>query len=440
MVNHHRFVRRLWTSGLAGLISTLSVGAHASGFALIEQSVSSMGTAYAQGSSGIEDASTIYFNPAGMTRLPGKNVSGGVHVVNSDVQFKGSAVYNPSHPALAGGPLAGAPISGDGKVDLDLTQPVPNFYYSHEFNERWWAGLGVNSPFGLKTDYERDWVGRYHADKSQLITININPSVAFRIDEHASIGFGISAMYADAELTNWADLGLPAAPGTSDAKVEVDGDDWAFGFNGGVILEPSPDTRLGFHFRSQLNLELEGGDFEVKGVSKTGASAEVSLPGTLSVSAFHAMNDQWSIMGDVTWTEWSQLDSLVIKRKGTEPVISDFDWEDSIRVAVGATYRHNQTWLFRGGIALDESPIRNAELRTPRVPGEDRTWLTFGANYKYSRDLSFDFGYAHLFVDDPKINNVDAYTPSTFDGFHLVTGEYDAAVDIFSAQVNWRFN
>ncbi|MDH3559577.1 MAG: outer membrane protein transport protein [Gammaproteobacteria bacterium] len=439
MANHHPFVRISWISGIAGLLSILSAGANASGFALIEQSVSSMGTAYAQGSSGIDDASTIYFNPAGMTRLPGRNVTGGVHVVDSNVDFKGSAVYNPTHPGFAGGPPAGASIAGADDIDIGLTQPVPNFYYSHAYSPRSWIGIGVNAPFGLKTDYDANWIGRYHADKSELITININPSFAFKINEHASIGLGISTMYADAELTNWADVGLQSGlPGTSDALATVKGDDWGFGFNGGIILQPSPQTRLGLHYRSQVNLELEG-DFTLTGITSTGASAEVSLPGTLSFSAYHEYNNQWAVMADVTWTEWSQLDSLVIKRTGTEPIISEFDWDDSFRVAIGATYRYNPTWLFRAGLAFDETPIRNADLRTPRVPGEDRTWLAFGANYKYSKELSFDFGYAHLFVDDPKINNLDAYTPSTFTGFHLLTGEYDAAVDIFSAQVNWKF-
>jgi long-chain fatty acid transport protein len=305
-----------------------------------------MGTAYAQGSSGLDDASTIYFNPAGMTRLPGSRATGGIHIVDSNVDFKGSAIYNPEHPGFAGGPPAGAPISGDGDIDIGLTEPVPNFYFSHEYGNRWWVGLGVNAPFGLKTDYDSDWVGRYHADKSELLTININPSVAFRIDEHASIGFGISAMYADAELTNWVDAALDPElgllPGSLDLKAKVTGDDWGFGFNGGVLLEPSPRTRLGLHYRSQVDLELEG-DFSVTGAPKTGASAEVSLPGTLSFSAYHEYNEQWAVMADITWTEWSQLDSLVIKRSGDEPVISDFDWDNSIRYAVGVTYRHNPT-------------------------------------------------------------------------------------------------
>lgn len=454
MATYHPVARRGCALGIAGLLSLAMPPVFASGFALIEQSVSSMGTAYAQGSSGIDDASTIYFNPAGMTRLPGRNVTGGVHIVRSDVDFTGSNQTNPSNP-LYNNPLSpldglgGIPdTEGAGSIDIGLTQPVPHFAYSHQYSERLWYGVSVNTPFGLKTDYPSNWVGRYHADKSELLTMNINPSVAFRVDEHASIGFGISAMYADAELTNWVDRGLfTGSPMTlaNDLFGKVEGDDWGFGFNGGIILEPSPDTRLGFHYRSQVTVELEGDYTGPSGPGggfapiSVGASAEVSLPGTLSLSAFHEFNNQWAVMADVTWTEWSQLDSLVIVRSGEEPIISVFNWDDSFRYAVGTTYRHNATWLFRAGLAFDETPIRSPELRTARVPDEDRTWLALGANYRYSPDLSFDIGYAHLFVKDPKINSPDSHTPSSFTGLHLLTGEYDAAVDMLSAQVNWKF-
>jgi long-chain fatty acid transport protein len=457
MAHPHTLASRVFATGIAGLLFMTSGGVHAGGFALIEQSVSSMGTAYAQGSSGIDDASTIYFNPAGMTRLPGRNVSGAVHIVHSDVDFTGSNQTNPFNPAYGPGqPLDGlggiADTVGAGSTDLGLTQPVPHFGYSHQHSERLWFGVSVNTPFGLKTDYDSNWVGRYHADLSELITININPSVAFRIDDHASIGFGVSAMYADAELTNWVNGGLfTGAPYTNDLFAKVVGDDWGFGFNFGLLIEPSSQTRLGIHYRSKVNLELEG-DYSGPDSPLTpivaplapitlGASAEVTLPGTLSLSAHHDVNNQWAVMADVTWTEWSRLDSLIIERSGgAAPIISVFDWDDNLRYAVGATYRHNPTWLFRAGLAFDETPIKSAELRTARVPGEDRTWLTFGFNYRYSQDLSFDIGYAHLFVDDPKINSPDAHTPPLTTGLHLLTGEYDAAVDMLSAQVNWKFD
>jgi len=450
MANHHPLVRRALITGITALFAIISTGVNASSFALIEQSVSSMGTAYAQGSSGLDDASTIYFNPAGMTRLPGGQTSAGIHIVHSNVDFNGDCSYgDPTAPLNQFGGLSGS--CGSGTQDLSETAGVPNLYISSQYNDRLWLGLGVNAPFGLRTEYDNDWVGRYHAIKSELLTVNINPSLAFKVDDHVSIGAGVSMLYADGELTNNIDLALlsnfglidplpggPYANGTFDAKAKLEGDDIGFGFNGGILIEPSDRTRLGLHYRSSVKLEIEGTSTLGSNPSSK-AKLDISLPDTLSLSAYHAYNDQWAVMADVTWTQWSRLDALTVKTNGDVASVTPMQYDDSMRYAIGAIYKYNPTWTLRAGVALDRTPIESPELRTPRIPGEDRTWLAFGAKYQYSKDISFDFGYAHLFVDDPKINNPDAHTPPLATGFHTLTGEYDAAVDILSAQVSWKF-
>ncbi len=213
-VKNHSAAHLIKACGITGLLSLTAGSALASSFALIEQSVSGMGTAYAIGSAGIGDASTVFFNPAGMSRLPGTNLSGGLQLVYSQVDVDASAIYNPDNPDLGGPPpdgLAGIPISGKKKSDIDLLAGVPSGYISHQYSERLWFGFGVNAPFGLETEYDDDWVGRYHAIKSELLTYNFNPSLAFKLSDRASIGLGVSAMYADGELTNAVDGGLAAA-------------------------------------------------------------------------------------------------------------------------------------------------------------------------------------------------------------------------------------
>jgi long-chain fatty acid transport protein len=463
MGSHKPNVRRSWACGLAGLGAVISLGANASGFALIEQSVSSMGTAYANGSAGIDDASTLFFNPASMTRLEGKNLSGGVHVVRSDVEFSGKGYYNPSNPAIQQSGLAGpppVPIQGKKNDDAGETFAVPHGAYSHQFNDRLWFGLSVNAPYGLRTEYSDNWVGRYNAIKSELTTVNINPSLAWKIDEHASVGFGVSALYAKGELTNAVDGGLgatlqqipiPWVPGsnTFDGKAKLTGDDWGYGYNLGVLLEPSDSTRLGIAYRSKVNLTIEG-DAEVSGLpaplnvlnGTKNAKLDLSLPDSLSLSGLHQLNPQWAIMADVTWTKWSTLDELDVKIQGGSQSVTQLQWNDTTRYAIGATYKYSESWLFRSGVAFDQTPVPDSQLRTARIPDADRTWLSVGANYKYNKKLSFDLGYAHLFVDNPDINSSDAYDPTTGlnTGFHRIKGSYDASVDILSAQVNWRFN
>ena len=300
MANDRTVSRRLNICGIAGLLALSSNAAFASSFALIEQSVSGMGSAYAIGSAGIDDASTIYFNPATMSRLPGSNLTGGLQIVNSRTDFKGSAEYNPNNPGN-GGPwpsagLAGAPISGDSKSDLDLTAAIPTGAISHQLNDKTWLGFTINAPFGLKTEYDDDWVGRYSAIKSELLTYNFNPTIAFKVNDHASIGLGVSAMYADGELTQATDIGqldffranatmtppnLPWFPGavgtdTYDKKTKMTADDWGFGFNVGFMLQPSDNTRLGLHYRSKIELELEG---DAKTPIATGITSPTGLLG-----------------------------------------------------------------------------------------------------------------------------------------------------------------
>jgi long-chain fatty acid transport protein len=438
MADFHTAARRLSTCGIAALLTLASTHAHTSSFALIEQSVSGMGTAYAIGSAGINDASTIFFNPATMSRLGGSNLTGGLQIVNSNTDFKGSAQYNPGLPFIGG-----LQISGKNEDNLDLTAAVPMGAISFQHNEQLWFGLTINAPFGLKTEYDSDWVGRYNAIKSELLTYNFNPTMAFKFNELFTLGVGVSAMYADGELTRAADGGLLLmAPGANDATVKLTGDDWGFGYNIGLLFEPANNARIGLHYRSKIDLELEG-DVETSGLSgplapgngKQGAQLDLTLPDSLSLSGYYAINTAWAIMGDITWTKWDRIQSLDIQLDDGSESISIWDYDNSARYSVGTEYTHSPSWTFRGGLALDQSPVPNDQLRSPRVPDADRTWLSFGATYSPSKNLSFDFGYAHLFVDDPKLDNV-----ADDSDIHLLSGEYDSSVDIFGAQVNWRFN
>ena len=226
-------------------------------------------------------------------------------------------------------------------------------------------------------------------------------------------------------------VAVPLGSTGCDGKAKLTGDDWGFGYNFGLLLEPTENTRFGFHYRSTIDLTLDG-DSKVTGLppslnpqvpdynGKQNAKLDITLPNSLSVSAYHAFNSQWAVMADVTWTQWSQISSLDIKLDDGTQSVSEWDYEDGTRYAVGAEYRHDQTWTFRSGVALDETPVPNDNQRSPRVPDADRIWLSFGTTYRYSPDITFDFGYAHLFVDDPKLDNVsDNYDPTIPDCHRL---------------------
>lgn len=427
----------------------------ASGFALVEQSVKQAGSAISGGAASAEDASTIFFNPAGMTRLSGGQLAVGAHIVTPSSKFSGSATTNPL--------LGGAPISGGDGGDAGSSALVPSFYYSRALNDQWWVGLGVGAPFGLSTEYDSGWMGRYHAIKSEVVTINFNPSVAFKVNDQLSLGAGINIMRASAELTNAVDysaacLGAlgPAgcigsglvtpANSATDGKIRVEGDDWGYGFNLGLLYELSDDTRVGVAYRSKVKQTLQGkADFTAPAgvnlpvqmsavLADSDASATVELPASLSLSMTTSVAPSLTLMADVTWTQWSSFDELRIKFDN--PLKADSvqpeNWDDTYKVSLGLSYQQDAQWTWRGGIAYDQTPIPDAASRTPRIPGNDRKWLAGGFSYAATPDMTLDFALVHLFVSDTKIDATD----SSFG--HNLSGKYESDVNMLSAQLNWK--
>ena len=445
--------------GSLALFLGAASGAYAAGFALIEQSASGMGNAFAGGSAIAADPSTVYFNPASITRLSGTQMTVAGHLIAPSAKFHGTATINSSITGSGGQPISGGQ-GGEGGV----TALAPNFYYVTDLTETLKFGLGVNAPFGLATRYDKDWVGRYHAIESDLKTVNFNPSLGYRVNDQLSLGMGLSAQYLKAKLSNAIDFasgcaeqvgaicpGLTPGDPVSDGLVKVSGDSWGYGFNLGLLYEFSDRTRLGMAYRSKVSQDLSGkADFSVPASVRsllgllgagnlyldTGAAASVNLPASASVSLYHDLNDRWSVMGDVTWTGWSSFDKLVITFDNPEQPanVQPEGWKNNMRYSLGVAYKPDSKWTLRSGVAYDATPIPDQEHRTPRIPGNDRTWIAFGAGYKPSERMSVDVGYAHLFVNDTPIDNVEVNT-----GHHL-TGSYKSSVNILSAQVTWKFD
>ena len=446
-------------------LTAASFNIHASGFALIENSASGMGNAFAGAAAVAEDASTIYFNPAGLTNLSGSQLVAAGHIVAPKADFNNDGSY--VNPALTGG--MAIPYSLPGKDDDGgTTALVPNLYYFSQINDQWYAGVGINAPFGLETSYDKEWVGRYHAQKSALMTININPSIAFKASERISLGAGLSAQYIRATLSGAVDFGTICVgmvdshpmfgPGTcagagvlplqADGQAKLKGSDWSWGFNLGAMFNISDATRVGMSYRSSISHEVDGSvtyrvpdnfqailDMGIPVFSDTGAFATVDVPESASLSLFHQINDRFAILADVTWTKWDTFKELRFEYENPmQPdTVQPEDWENSWRYSLGLTYTHSDKLLFRIGTAYDETPIQSAELRTPRIPGNDRTWLSFGVGYKFSDSLGMDLGYSHLFVDDSEIDALDHATG------HQLVGTYEGSVDILSAQLNMSF-
>ncbi|MDH5632212.1 MAG: outer membrane protein transport protein [Gammaproteobacteria bacterium] len=443
---------------LAIMSAAASGMASAAGFALIENSASGMGNAYAGGAAGTKDASTVYFNPAGMSYLEGDQVVMVGHYIVPTADFT-----NEGSTAMQGTPSP-SPLTGDDDGSNHKAF-VPNAYIVKSLGNGGKFGFGLNAPFGLTTEYNDDWVGRYHGVRSAMKTININPAYSFRMSDDVALGLGVNAQYVNVELSSAVDFGsicalqelggvLPAgtctsaglAPQQSDGFAVISGEGWSYGANLGLIWDINPKARFGFAYRSAVKHDVDGdAEFSVPVnasfmtasgyFTDTGAEASVTLPASTSLSLHYAFDDKTNIMADATLTQWSSFDELRVVYDSTQPdSVTTEDWQDSWRIAVGGDYRYSGDILFRAGVAYDQTPVADAEHRTVRVPDSDRTWISVGLGYRYSKNINIDAGYAHLIINDAKIDNTTEGALA-----HTITGSYEASVDIVSVQLTYEF-
>lgn len=434
---------------LSGALAlAVSSNAAAGGFSLNEMSAASVGNAHASGAAA-EDLSTIYFNPAGLTRLPGRQFMVVGSAIRPSAKFENRGSVSAS----------GAPLSGGNGGNAGSWEGVPALYYAMDVSPTMRFGIGVHSPFGLVTEYDAGWAGRYQALKSDLKSVNINPSLAWRLNDQVSVGAGVSAQYVDVELTRAVDFGsvcvgslgagacvpLGFLPQARDGSVKVKGDDWAYGFNLGAMFMPAANLRFGIAYRSRIKHELTGdASFALPAglpapialaptFSNGGVSASLDLPESLSVNGYAELDSKWSVMSDLTWMRWNRFKELRIRfANGAADSVTPEEWRNTLRVSAALNYRYNDMWKLRGGIAWDQSPVKG-EFRTPRVPDANRTWLAFGAQYKPSRHDTWDFGFAHLFVKDSSINKSEPPLGGT------LVGDYKNDVNILSVQYSRAF-
>lgn len=444
----HKYLPLLIVAAFAGISST----AHASGYRFGSQSVSAQGTADASGAEAA-DASTIFYNPAGLSRLEGTQfVGGGTLVVpHSTYEDTGSKTFT------GGDPL------GTTKDYVPDAVFAPALYASKKLNEQWTVGMGMFVPYGAKLDYGNGWSGRYAITNIKLEAIALNPSVSFKLNERHSFGFGITAEHMKAELGQAVDVpgtvkamhdkspaaaiafvtnigrtqGAAAAGAaqqalnnTKDGHASMDGDDWGFGFNLGYLYQMNEGTRFGISYRSSISHKLKGDtiwDFSqvsnnaavngfisaASGKVNSEALVELRTPETVSINAFHQMDDKWALMGDVTWTRTSRLQNLDIQfpptAEGPERIRQN--WKDTYRVSLGTNYKYSENLLLRAGIAHDQAPVRSAELRHPALPDSDRMQYSIGANWKLNANSSLDLAYSYIDFKDADVNYKNLCSP-----------------------------
>ncbi|WP_026000728.1 OmpP1/FadL family transporter [Pseudomonas crudilactis] len=389
--------------GLAFVLASSNV--FAGGFALNEQSISGMGSGFAGRSSSAEDASTIYGNPAGMARLKREQVSVGAATLfaKSDISRTRST------------------FGGNEDGDMVPTTTVPMGYYVKPIDDHWAFGVGFYVPFGLITDYGSGFAGRYYANKSEVTTLTFQPTLSYAFNEKVSIGFGPTINRIGGEISGM--VPNPLSPGRNDGKLKSTGDDTALGFNAGVLVQATDQTRLGLTYHSKVSYHLDAktkvteGIFSVLGVSGRSydASLDVDTPESVDVSVTHQFNNDWTLYVGSTWTRWSRFKELTIENSGLPPLLSgqlgtiseEQNWHDTWAHAIGAAYQLNNQWVLRAGFSVDQSPANNTN-RGPRIPTGDRKVLSFGAGWTPVENVTIDLAYSYLWEESVEVNDTSA--------------------------------
>lgn len=384
----------------------LTGAVHASGFNLLEQNASGIGNAYAGSAAVAENASTIYYNPAGMTELPGVSLSAGVAGINPSYRFtNGSSTASGSNGGDAGGWAA-----------------VPNGYAAWALTKDLYVGLGISSPFGLKTEYASDWVGRSQSIKFEIKTVNVNPSVAYRVNDKVSVGFGLNWQRIEAEYVRAAGAG----------QVRLNVDDSAWGWNAGALFTVSPTTKVGLSYRSAIQYHTSG---TFNGVLNANASANLKVPDTFIMSVTQKLNDKWEMLGDISRTGWSSIPKVDIMNTSTGAATPaqtlNTDFRNTWRVSLGANYHYSDTIKLKFGLAYDQSPVKSPSTRLASLPDNNRVWISAGGQYRINKLSAVDLGVAYIYLRDPAIDNTSNLT--------TVNGTYAGSVWVVGGQYSHAF-
>ncbi|MEH0713642.1 outer membrane protein transport protein [Vibrio owensii] len=422
----------LSTAVAFGLLSTSGV-ANAAGFQLAEYSATGLGRAYAGEAAMADNAGAQWRNPAMLTYLEGTQVSVGAIYVNPNIDVDGTSTF----------------VNGSNKAsshDFAHDAVIPNFYLSHQYNDKFAIGLAFGTNYGMETDLGKDFAAANFGNEASVTSMEANLNAAYKLNEALSIGGGIRYIIADGSIgaVMPPQMGLvkPTLPGQTLKYME--GDDTAWGWQVGAAWQINENNRLGFAYKSAVDLTLEG---HANGLAfnpmnpnaKKAGSMDLTLPATAELASFHQLNDQLAVHASINWTDWSSFKELVADFPDKSDLIKSENWEDNYRFAVGTTYKLDQKWTLRSGVAYDMSAVDD-KYRTTTIPETDRLWLSVGAGYEWSKNLTLDAGFTYIFAKDAPISeprdasdNAAAAFGGTFEG--EVTGN----VWLIGVQANYTF-
>ena len=432
-------------TGVSVAVST----AFAAGFQLTEQSSLGAGRAYAGAGIVGDDLSAVHYNPAGMTLLDGTRFQAGGVWIGLNADFKGN--------------------NGESENGRLKGQMIPAGYVTHQVNDKVWLGFAMTVPFGMGTEYDRNWEHANRGTSAKIYTFDMNPSIAYKVSDFISVGAGVSVQYAKAELG----MRMDAVPGMGMAHGKVEADSWDWGYNFGVMISPTDKLRFGLAYRSAIKHEADG-DVTLSSVNADtlnqmlpgagalapllegqmlGTSATIKTPDTLMLTGTWEVTDQLRLSGLIRWANWSNFDDLTLENSvpsglgmmagqfgpggqalvgQVKEVTIENKWQDTWLFSIGADYRINSAFTVRGGLAYETSPVDDQSTRMAVIPDTDRVWFSLGASWYPTQDLQFDVGATYLMG----VGDKDLYN----DVNGKKVGKYDSLdAYLLGVQMQYRF-
>ncbi|MDF1796247.1 MAG: OmpP1/FadL family transporter [Coxiellaceae bacterium] len=410
-------VKQIAMIAASAALSFTAVSSLASGFQLYEQSGAQTGDYHAGYAAEADDASTEFYNPAGMTRLKHPEVSAGGVLIPLSVSFNGDI-----QEVINNTPV-GSPLSTGGWQGGDTTSFVPNFHVVYPFSSRWSAGFGVTVPFGLATSYP--WTNNvaFGATVTRLQAININPNLAFAITKQLSVAAGVDYVYGTATYDNV--VGIPGAS----AQFDNDLSDTAWGWNAGMLFQFNPRNRIGLTYRSHVLLKATG----TSTVSNTGIAflfpnrstdnlnAELDLPGYATLSMFSNVAKKWDVMGTAMWVNWNRFNTLALNNTALpaslnlDNLVIQESYRNTWNFAIGAHYHISQRITLKMGGGFDFTPTRFG-YRDFRLPDGNRIAAALGIQAKLTKSITANIGWAHFFSGKVEVDNLQSGNPVDVQG------------------------
>jgi long-chain fatty acid transport protein len=428
----------------AGFSGALALGlpAHASGFALREGSPDALGNAFTGGQAKAYDASTVWDNPAGMALLNNNEIMGAISMIAPSAKFSGSATN-----AQTGGNVSG---SQGGNAIAPAASGAT--YAVMPLGPDWRLGFSVTAPFGERTAYPIDFVGRYQSLTSSITDINFGLALSYKINEHLSVGGGPNFDYFQARLTQAVNVPVLSSATGQDPVGEVRGTSLGVGYNLGVLYQFDDATRVGFDYRSRIRHSITGGQFIsipsiysslspaivglLNGVNSQ-ATTSITLPDVASAGIYHQITPQWAVMGTLEWTDWSLIKSInITPTNGSGGTVLEQNWHNTWFVGAGTNYQLTDKIMLQCGFAFDESPVTD-ENRTTRIPDSNHYDFGIGAQYQIIPSTKLQLAYGHVFTPGGSINSTAPSSALTPAG--TINGKYTTSDNSVTAGVDMIF-